>query len=189
MGARKHSRFLQETQEKDERLLATNNYNLRHVFPLLLRAFLLNLPSWRDENCSPLMRHTHSQILTDAQAALLQERRKRLGLSRSMLLQKFEAALQREGCVHSLASAKMRLDRVLNPYLRRPATEATLTALAAALSWTLLELEAALGLPSPAWTYRHERAYEVTQSESLERTVEERAGRGNGLGAAAKEGT
>jgi hypothetical protein len=92
------------------------------------------------------MRHTHSQTLSDAQVAQLQERRKRLGLSPGALLHKFEAALQREGCVHSLASAKMRLDRVLNPYLRRPVTEATLAALAAGLSWTLIELETALGL-------------------------------------------
>jgi len=59
------------------------------------------------------------------------------------MLQKFEDALQREGCVHSLGSAKMRLDRVLNPRLRRRVSETTLMALAHALSWTLLDLEAA----------------------------------------------
>lgn len=46
--------------------------------------------------------------------------------------------------MHTFASARMRLDRVLNPRLRRPTSEATLIALAAALDWTFLDLEAAL---------------------------------------------
>lgn len=87
------------------------------------------------------MRYFHSQMLSDAQVAQLETRRKMLGLSRSALLLKFEAALQREGCVHALSSAKMRLDRVLNPHLRRPASETTLLALATALDWTLPQLE------------------------------------------------
>ena len=69
-----------------------------------------------------------------------------LGLSRAGLLKRFEAALQREGCVHTLSSAKMRLDRVLNPRLRRPATEPTLMALASALEWSFPQLEAELQL-------------------------------------------
>jgi hypothetical protein len=90
------------------------------------------------------MRHSHSQTLSGAQVARLEYRRKALGYSRRALLLRFEKALQRDGYVHSLASAKMRLDRVVNPYLRRPVSEATLLALAAALDWTLPELEAAI---------------------------------------------
>jgi hypothetical protein len=85
-------------------------------------------------------------MLSNAQVARLETRRKMLGLSRAGLLKRFEAALQREGCVHTLSSAKMRLDRVLNPRLRRPATEPTLMALASALEWTFPELEAELQL-------------------------------------------
>jgi len=90
------------------------------------------------------MRHSHSQTLSDARVARLEDRRKTLGLSRRALLLRFEEALQRDGYVHSLASAKMRLDRVVNPYLRRPVSEATLLALASALDWTLPELEGAI---------------------------------------------
>lgn len=92
------------------------------------------------------MRHSLSQILSDAQVDRLEVRRKLLGLTRAGLLSRFEEALQREGCVHTLGAAKMRLDRVLNPRLRRPASEATLLALARTLDWTLPELESALEL-------------------------------------------
>ena len=101
------------------------------------------------------MRHSYSQKLSDAQVVRLETRRKMLGLSRAGLLVRFEESLQREGCVHTLASAKMRLDRVLNPRLRRPVSEGTLLALAEALDWSLLELESALQLTE---TYNGERA-------------------------------
>ena len=90
------------------------------------------------------MRRSFSQLLSDAQISRLETRRKILGLTRAALLNRFEEALQREGCVHTFASARMRLDRVLNPRLRRPTSEATLIALAAALDWTFLDVEAAL---------------------------------------------
>lgn len=41
-------------------------------------------------------------------------------------------------------SVRMRFDRVFNPRLRRPTTEPTLLALARALEWSILELEAKL---------------------------------------------
>jgi hypothetical protein len=91
-----------------------------------------------------------SQNLTDAQIQQLELRRKMLGRTRTDLLHRFEEALRGQGCVHTLAAARMRLDRVLNPRLRRPTSEATLIALASALGWTLLELEAALLLIEPA---------------------------------------
>jgi hypothetical protein len=116
--------------------------NCYKIFLFFRAVFCINL---RRAAKNPIgMRHSHSQTLSDAQVARLEYRRKALGYSRGALLLRFEEALQRDGYVHSLASAKMRLDRVVNPYLRRPVSEATLLALAAALDWTLPELEAAI---------------------------------------------
>lgn len=88
-----------------------------------------------------------SRNLNDAQIKRLELRRKILGLTRADLLHRFEEALRRQGCVHTLGAARMPLDRVFNPRLRRPTSEATLVALASALEWTLLELESELVEP------------------------------------------
>ena len=95
------------------------------------------------------MMYSLSQNLTDAQIRRLELRRKMLGLTRTDLLDRFEEALRRQGCVHTLGAARMRLDRVLNPRLRRPTTESTLIALGSALGWTLLELETELQVLEP----------------------------------------
>ena len=58
--------------------------------------------------------------------------------------ERFDEGLRRDGVNLADNSVRMRLDRVLNPRLRRPATEQTLRALAWALQWSLLELEAKL---------------------------------------------
>jgi hypothetical protein len=94
----------------------------------------------------PTMHRPQSHSLTDTQVTLLVQRRRDLGFSPQTLRGRFEEALRRDGCVFVSASARMRLDRVLNPSMRLPASEGTLLALASALEWTLAELETALGL-------------------------------------------
>jgi hypothetical protein len=91
------------------------------------------------------MRHTNAENLSDAQVARLEARRKALGLTRAALLRKFEEALKKDGCIHTEAAAKMRLDRVLNPRLRRAISEETKVALAVALDWKIAEFESAIG--------------------------------------------
>ena len=90
------------------------------------------------------MRHSHSRLLTDGQVAILEARRKALGLSPRSFRERVAAALKKEGCVHTDNSVKMRIDRVINARMRRPTSEETLLAIATALESTLLELEAAL---------------------------------------------
>jgi hypothetical protein len=92
------------------------------------------------------MRDSHSELLSHLQVAQLETRRKSQGLTRAMLLDRFEEALKEAGCVHTAAAAKMRLDRVFNPRMRRPISESTKAALACALGWNLRQLENALAL-------------------------------------------
>ena len=91
------------------------------------------------------MRRSHSRMLTDGQVAILEAQRKALGLSqRAFRAKGVGPTLKNEGCVHSDNSVKMRIDRVINARMRCPTSEETLLAIATALEWTLLELEAAL---------------------------------------------
>lgn len=88
--------------------------------------------------------------LSNAQVAELESRRKVLGLTRATLLHKFEEALKKCGCIHTDEAVKMRLDRVFNPRMRRPMSEETEGALAAALDWSIPQLESAMGVGSDA---------------------------------------
>lgn len=101
------------------------------------------------------MRHSSSEILSDAQVALIERRRKTLGVTCGALLERFERALKTAGYVHTEAAAKMRLDRILNPRMRRPMSEPTKAALAQALDWTVPEFEAAIGKKKDRQVRRH----------------------------------
>jgi len=90
-------------------------------------------------------RHSSSLKLSDAQVARLDTHRKTLGLTRRALLQKFEEALKKNGCIHTEAAAKMRLDRILNRRMRRPMSEETQASLAAAFECSVPQLEAVMG--------------------------------------------
>ena len=79
------------------------------------------------------MSHARSRMLSDAEVALLEARRKALDLSLPRFRERFDEGLRRDGVNLADNSVRMRLDRVLNPRLRRPATEQTLRALAWAL--------------------------------------------------------
>jgi hypothetical protein len=53
------------------------------------------------------------------------------------MLQRFDRALRAAGSVYDSGAAKMRLDRVFNPRMRKPISESTKAALACALDMTL----------------------------------------------------
>ena len=97
-------------------------------------------------------------MLSDAEVARLEARGKWLGLSRRMLLERFAAALKRDGIAPTPNSVKMRLDRVLNPRMRRPTSDETLLALATALDWSVLELRRRWMMPRRNWRRGEERA-------------------------------
>jgi hypothetical protein len=85
------------------------------------------------------------ELLSDAQVARIQRRQKQIGLTNHQLLERFKDALKKEtGGVQSHSAAKMRLDRIFYPRMRRPTSETTKLALARALGWTLLQLEKAI---------------------------------------------
>jgi hypothetical protein len=113
-------------------------------------------------------------MLSDAQVALIHRRRKALGLTIGDLHARFADALRARGCVHVANSAKMRLDRVLNPKMRRPVTEVTQSALAQALGWSLDDFEETI--------YRRLSKASPDELESREETArrgeDELAGRG-----------
>lgn len=90
------------------------------------------------------MRNSDTELLSQRQVTQLEKRRKSLGLTRTVVLERFARALKAAGWIHTQAAAKMRLDRVFNPRMRRPTSEATKAALACALDWTLSELESAI---------------------------------------------
>jgi hypothetical protein len=92
------------------------------------------------------MPHPRSILLSDRQVALLETRRRALGLSGLALLERFELALSSKFGCPTRSTARMRLDRVLHRTMRRPTSEATRLALARALDWRLEELEAHLDL-------------------------------------------
>lgn len=104
-------------------------------------------------------------MLSNPQVARIHRRRKALGLTMPDLLARFADALRRAGSVHTTAAAKMRLDRVLNPRMRKPVSEETKRALARALEWTLEELEQSVegerGRRSPQ---RHQELREVARA-------------------------
>ena len=87
------------------------------------------------------MRHSGYELLSHTQVGRIHARRKALGLTPPLLLERFMAALQKEGAATSGGSARMRLARALNPRMRKPMSETTEFALAAALDWTLPEFE------------------------------------------------
>jgi hypothetical protein len=91
------------------------------------------------------MRHSGCEKISGEQVVRLEERRRALGLTRADLLQRFARALKDSGCVHSAEAAKMRLDRVFNPRMRRPMSESTKAALGMALGWKMDELDKAIG--------------------------------------------
>src|SRR5436190_21477918 len=82
--------------------------------------------------------------LSNAQVALLESRRKTLGLTRMMLLHRFEETLKKGGCIHTDKAVEMRLNRIFNRRMRRPMSEETEMALAAALDWSVPEFESAI---------------------------------------------
>lgn len=87
------------------------------------------------------MRRSTSEYLSDAQVVRFEKRRKALNLTRDELLERFDRALRAAGGVYDMAAAKMRLDRVFNSRMRRPISERTKAALAAALDLTLEEFD------------------------------------------------
>jgi len=91
------------------------------------------------------MRRANCKKLSNAQVARLEERQKALGLTQPELLARFDAALKNAGCVYDgIGAAKMRLDRVFNPRMRRGISEGTKAAVAHALGWNVPEFEAAI---------------------------------------------
>jgi hypothetical protein len=91
------------------------------------------------------MRWGTPELLSDAQVARIQRRQKELGLTSAQFLERFKEALKEvTGGVQSHSAAKMRLDRIFYPRMRRRTSEITKLALARALGWTLLELEEAI---------------------------------------------
>jgi hypothetical protein len=91
-------------------------------------------------------RHSNCLRLSDTHVARLEAHRKALGLTRRALLQKFEEALKKNGCIHTKAAAKMRLDRILNRRMRRPMSEETKASLAAAFECSIPQLETVMGV-------------------------------------------
>lgn len=87
------------------------------------------------------LRSSTSEMLSDAQVAQIERRRKALLVSRSVFCERFAAALKGLGGNQTAESAKKRLDRVINPRMRRPLSDETKTALATALDWTVEEFE------------------------------------------------
>lgn len=87
------------------------------------------------------MRHSYSEVLSNAAVAKIDLRRRDLNLTRSDLLLRFTDALTSAHGSRADGSAKMRLNRVLNPRLRRPLSESTKAALARSLEWTLDEFD------------------------------------------------
>ena len=90
------------------------------------------------------MRRSSCEPLTDNGVARLEARRHELNLTKPELLARFEKALRDHGIMLTTASAKMRLDRVFNPRMRRPISEPTKMALASALDWSFAEIQEAL---------------------------------------------
>ena len=87
------------------------------------------------------MKRSKGQKLSDAEVARVEKRRKALNLTDADLVARFAAALKTAGCVHAIGSAKMRLDRVINPRMRRPVSDSTKLALARALEWKVEEFD------------------------------------------------
>lgn len=87
------------------------------------------------------MRHSKCEPFTDAAVEKIEQRRKSLNLTRGDLLSRFADALTNAAGARASGSAKMRLDRVLNPRMRRPVSDGTKAALANALRWTLAEFD------------------------------------------------
>jgi hypothetical protein len=114
------------------------------------------------------MRDSRSESLSDLQVAQLERRRIGLSLTRPMLLERFAQALKEAGCVHTAAAAKMRLDRIFNPRMRRPVSESTKAALATALEWNLRQLETALA-PRPGQPHNGSDIMPDTASRSAMR--------------------
>src|SRR5947207_3397133 len=92
------------------------------------------------------MRTSKCQVLSDGQVERLEIRRQNLGLTRAELLDRFETALKSSGCVHTEEAAKMRLERVFNPRIRRPVSECTKLALATALHWNFAQFQRAIDI-------------------------------------------
>jgi mttA/Hcf106 family len=91
------------------------------------------------------MRWSPPELLSDAQVARIQRRKKECGLTSDQFLGRFKEALKEiTGVVQSHSAVKMRLDRVFYSRMRRPLSDTTKLALARALGWTLLEFEEAI---------------------------------------------
>jgi hypothetical protein len=91
------------------------------------------------------MRWSAPELLSDAQVARIQRRKKECGLTSDQFLGRFKDALKEAtGVVQSNSAVKMRLDRVFYSRMRRPLSDPTKLALAQALGWTLLEFEDAV---------------------------------------------
>src|SRR6476469_1226913 len=92
-----------------------------------------------------LMRWSAPELLSDAQVARIQRRKKECGLTSDQFLERFKEALKEvTGVVQSNSAVKMRLDRVFYSRMRRPLSETTKLALAQTLGWTLVEFEDAI---------------------------------------------
>src|SRR5436190_21542522 len=92
-----------------------------------------------------VMRWSAPELLSDAQVARIQRRKKECGLTSDQFLGRFKKALKEiTGVVQSHSAVKMRLDRVFYSRMRRPLSDTTKLALAHALGWTVLEFEEAI---------------------------------------------
>ena len=92
-----------------------------------------------------VMRWSTPELLSDAQVARIQRRKKECGLTSEQFLGRFKEALKEiTGVVQSHSAVKMRLDRVFYSRMRRPLSDTTKLALAHTLGWTLLEFEEAI---------------------------------------------
>jgi hypothetical protein len=91
------------------------------------------------------MRWSTPELLSDAQVARIQRRKKECGLTSDQFLGRFKEALKEiTGVVQSHSAVKMRLDRVFYSRMRRPLSDTTKLALAHTLGWTLLEFDEAI---------------------------------------------
>ena len=91
------------------------------------------------------MRWSTPELLSDAQVAAIQRRKKDCGLTSEQFVGRFKEALKEiTGVVQSHAAVKMRLDRVFYSRMRRRLSDTTKLALARTLEWSLLDFDKAI---------------------------------------------
>jgi thiamine pyrophosphate-dependent acetolactate synthase large subunit-like protein len=126
-------------------------------------------------NSPKRIRRSSCEKLSDAQVAKIEARRRTLNLTREKLLERFDQFLKEAGFVYDgLGAAKMRLDRVLNPRMRRPISESTKVALAQALGWTIAQFEKALSGNARQFAKRERGRRENISKTNLKQSVSAR---------------